>query len=138
MPAPGPAATLLRPALAGIAGALVADAHHARVDGQTAAATIAVTVAVLVAGWVALGAVLDAMAAAAEARRAEQAIANARGLRQANRALRKSVRTWRARAIHWQVLYDRAEAETHTAMLHTPLGDTLADVHQLRTTQDRT
>jgi hypothetical protein len=138
MPAPGPAATLLRPVLAGVAGALISDAHHARLDGQAAAATVAGTVAALVAGWVVLGAVLDAYAAAVEARRAEQAVANARGLRRANRALRKSVRTWRARAIHWQALYDREAAEADRAMLHTPFGGTLAQVHQLRDTRDRT
>ena len=138
MPAPGAAAVLVRTIQAGIAGALIADAHHARLDGQLTLAALAGTAAAIIAGWVMLGAVLDAYAANVEARRAAHAIATARGLRRANRKLKANVRALRASALHYQALAERAEAEAHTAMLHTPLGQTLAQVHQLPDTRDRT
>ncbi len=138
MPAPGAAAAFVRTIQAGLAGAIATDAYHARLDGDLTLAALGTVVAALIAGWVMFGAVLDAYAATVEARRAERAIATARGLRRANRKLQHGVRVWRARAIHYQAQAERAEAEAHTAMLHTPLGHTLAQVHQLPDTRDRT
>ncbi len=143
-PSIGPAAVLARTVLAGIAGALFSDAHTAAGAGDDLTAMVLWTVAALTAGWVALGAVLEYGLRRAEHRRAIAAVATAVELRRANRALRSSARYWRARAlylkaqaVHLQAVADRAEAEVHTAMLHTPMGQTLAEVYQLPDTRRR-
>jgi len=127
----------VRTVLAGVAGSLFSDAASAGVRGDEALAMLLTVVAAFVAFWVVSGALLEAAARHAEHKKAERARARARDYAAANKALVRSVCSWKARAIRWQAEADLAEAEAHTAMLHTPLGDTLAEVLAAPDTQER-
>lgn len=129
---------LVRLVTAALAGGLFVEAGHVRAEGHEATAMALWVIAALVAG----GTVLAVLVEAELDRRARRDVSKWRdravALRSANRALRKGVTTWRHRAIHWQARYEIAEAEAQHAMLHTPMGQTLAEVHQLPDTRDRT
>jgi len=134
LPQPGPIHSTVRLVLAGVAGGLLVDAATATNEGLAMALRAVAGFAIF---WVAIGAAVDHLAWASDRRRAARWEQTASELDSANSALVTGVRAWRARAINWQAEAERSEAEARIAMLHTPLGQTLSEVHDLPDTRDR-
>lgn len=121
-----------------LVGGLLVEASHTRADGYEELPIVLTVIAGLLATFTVVAAVLEARMDRRHAHReARTWRRRARSAELANETLLETQRVWRRRAIHWQTLYDAAETDTETAMLHTPLGDTLLDVWELPDTRER-